>query len=260
MRKRPRILALALLTVVVRHMALAAGDGGPQPPCTGATFPPYPDLEHSPLVKVWDASGLGRDWPPPACTGWTTPGFSTLVTTVARFRHASGADGLRRRVEEVSRLAGMVYWSTSRQSWQTLISRACALSGPAADGCRRDFTADELGEGRSQYFEQDDNLFGKGIYRLRMRKVAAGALAFEIENASVVRFLMLPVFQPGEMQAVYFMERESQEIWRYYAMARTRGNAATLAAGHDASSINRAVALYRYLAGIRMDQEPPAAR
>jgi hypothetical protein len=62
------------------------------------------------------------------------------------------------------------------------------------------------------------------------------------------------------MQSIYFLDRESDGVWRYYSIARTGRNASRLAAGHAASSINRAVAFYRALAGIPTDQEPPAAR
>jgi hypothetical protein len=62
------------------------------------------------------------------------------------------------------------------------------------------------------------------------------------------------------MQSVYFLDRESDDLWRYYSIARTGRNASRLTAGHDASSINRAVAFYRAMAGIPTDQEPPAAR
>ena len=68
------------------------------------------------------------------------------------------------------------------------------------------------------------------------------------------------LFHPGEMQSVYFLDRESDNVWRYYSIARTGRNASRLATGHESSSINRAVAFYRSLAGIPTDQEPPAAR
>jgi hypothetical protein len=62
------------------------------------------------------------------------------------------------------------------------------------------------------------------------------------------------------MQSVYFLDRESPDVWRYYSIARTGKNSSRLTVGHDASSINRAVAYFRRLAGIPTDQEPPAAR
>jgi hypothetical protein len=79
-------------------------------------------------VKSWSESDLGRDWRPPACTGWTAAGFTTLVTTVARFRHAPEAEDLLRHIGAISELAGMRYWSTTHKRWQTLIVDAYALS------------------------------------------------------------------------------------------------------------------------------------
>ena len=97
---------------------------GPQPPCGGDARSPYPGLDNSPIVKFWSESEFGRDWRPPACTGWADAGFSTLITTVARFRYTSGADGLLRHIGAISELAGMRYWSTTHQQWQTLIVNA----------------------------------------------------------------------------------------------------------------------------------------
>src|ERR1700692_246035 len=62
---------------------------GPQPPCGKEPIPPYPGLDGLTIVKSWSESDSGRDWRPPPCTGWAAVGFTTLVTTVARFRHTS---------------------------------------------------------------------------------------------------------------------------------------------------------------------------
>ena len=94
---------------------------GPQPPCGNESVPPYPGLDDSAIVKSWSKSELGRDWKPPACTGWTALGFTTLVTTAARFRQTSGPEGLLRHIRAISELAGMRYWSTTHKQWQTLI-------------------------------------------------------------------------------------------------------------------------------------------
>ena len=74
-----------------------------------------------------------------------------------------------------------------------------------------------------------------------------------------MRYLLLPMFRPGGMQSVTFLERESKDVWRYYSMTRTSRNSSLVTAGYEASSINRAVAFYRYLTGILSDKEPPAA-
>ena len=116
-------------------------------------------------------------------------------------------------------------------------------------------------EGKVLYLEQADNLSGTAIYRMHIAEVSADRLVFDVENVSTMRYFFVTLFHPGEMQSIYFLDRESDNVWRYYSIARTGRNASRLArAGHAASSINRAVAFYRSLVGIPTDQEPPAAR
>ncbi len=233
---------------------------GPQPPCGREAVPPYPGLDSSPTVKFWSETDFGRDWKPPACTDWAVAGFSTLITTVARFRYTSGAEGLLRHIGAASELAGMRYWSTTHKQWQTLIVDAYSLTGSPPGRRRGDFTTDELKAGNILYLEQIDNLSGAAIYQMRIAEVSADRLVFEVENVSTMRYFFLTLFHPGEMQSIYFLDRESDGVWRYYSIARTGRNASRLATGHPSSSINRAVAFYRALAGIPTDQEPPAAR
>jgi hypothetical protein len=211
-------------------------------------------------VNVWSESALGHDWRPPACTGWATIGFSTLITTVAKFRYASGAEGLLRHIGAVSELAGVRYWSTTHQQWRTLIVDAHAATGPQTAQRRGDFTIGEIRKGSVLYLEQTDNLSGKAVYRMHIAEASAERIVFDVENVSLMRYFFVTLFHPGDMQSVYFLDHESEDIWRYYSITRTGRNASRLTAGHDASSINRAVAFYRAMAGIPTDQEPPAAR
>jgi hypothetical protein len=183
-----------------------------------------------------------------------------LVVTVGRFRDSSGFEGVRRRLSAISDLKGTRYWSTTHKQWQTLIDDAHATTGPQAYQRRKDFSLEEIVEGASLYFRLADNLSGTATYRLRIFNASPDRLVFNIENMTTMRYFLIPLFQPGDMQSVHFIERESQEIWRYYSIARTGKNANSLAAGHEASSINRAVAFFRYLAGIPTDKEPPAMR
>jgi hypothetical protein len=233
---------------------------GPQPPCGKEPVPPYPALDNSPSVRFWSESDFGRDWRPPACTGWAEVGFSTLITTAARFRYTSGVEGLLRHIGAISELAGMRYWSTTHKQWRTLIVDAHALAGSQPSQRRPDFTLDEMKEGMVLYFEQVDNLSGAAIYRMHVAEASADRLVFDVENVSTMRYFFVTLFHPVEMQSIYFLERESDNVWRYYSIARTGRNASRLATGHESSSINRAVAFYRSLVGIPTDQEPPAAR
>ncbi len=247
---------LAMLFCQVR----CYGQSGLQPPCGREPVPIYPSLNDSAAVKSWSKSEVGSDWRPPACTGWTATGFTTLVTTVARFRHTSEAEGLLRHIGAISELAGMRYWSTTHKQWQTLIVDAHALTGLQTHQLRNDFTPDEMKKGKMLYFEQADNLSGKGIYRMHIAEASADRVVIEVENVSTMYFLFITVFQPGEMQSIYFLDRESENVWRYYSILRIGKNANRQLAGNESSAVNRAVAFYRQLVGIPTDQEPPAAR
>jgi hypothetical protein len=233
---------------------------GPQPPCGNEPIPPSSGLDDTAIVKSWSESDLGRDWRPPACTGWAAVGFTRLVTIVARFRHTSEAEGLLRHIGAISELTGMRYWSTTHKQWQTLISDAYALTGLQPGQRRQDFTPDEMKEGKVLYFEQADNLSGKAIYRMHIAEASADRIVFDVENVSTMRYLLIPILHPGEMQSIYFLDRESDNVWRYYSIVRTGKHANRLIAGNESSAVNRAVAFYRSLVGIPTGQEPPAAR
>jgi hypothetical protein len=258
-RRWPGVVLLVLFAAIFGCEAANNFDPGPAPPCGNTTVPPYSDVDMPPTVKAWDRSDLDPNWTPPACTGWTAPGFRTLVVTAADFHHDSGLEGLLRRIGAISELKGMRYWSTTHKQWQTLIVSAYALSGPAGGQRRKDFLPDELVENKSLYYQQEDNLSGKATYRMHIQSISPDRLVFDTENIGTMRYLLLPIFHAGEMQSIYFFERESQNVWRYYSITRIGANASRLAGGHAASSINRAVAFYRYLAAIPTDLEPPAA-
>ena len=95
---------------------------------------------------------------------------------------------------------------------------------------------------------------------MHVAEVSRDRLVFDIENVSTVRYFFIPILHPGEIQSIYFLDRESESVWRYYSILRMGKNANRLLAGKETSSVNRAVAFYRQLVGIPTGQEPPAAR
>jgi hypothetical protein len=232
---------------------------GPLPPCGREPIPAYPGVNES-IVKSWSRSDLGRDWKPPVCTGWADVGFSTLVSIAARFPYTSEAEGLLHHIGSISQLAGMRYWSTTHKQWRTLIVNAYALNDSKPAQRREDFTSNELQKGKVLYFEQVDNLSGKATYRMNIVEASASRLVFEVENVSTIHYYFIPIFHPGELQSMYFLDRESDKVWRYYSIVRAGKNANGLIAGNESSSVNRAVAFYRSLVGIPTTQEPPGAR
>lgn len=238
----------------------AGAQPGPQPPCGKTPNPPYPVLDHFALVKAWSRSDLGAGWKPPACTGWNETGYTTLVTIAARFPYTADSGALLRHVGAITGLAGVRYWSTTHKQWQTLVVDAHALTNAQGVQRRGDFTADEMKAGQTLYFEQVDNLTGRAIYRLHIVESSTTRIVFNIENVSTIRYWFLPIFHPGDLQSMYFLDRESDDVWRYYSITRTAKGAGGPLMGNESSAVNRAVAFYRYMVGIPSTQEPPAAR
>jgi hypothetical protein len=146
----------------------------------------------------------------------------------------------------------------SHKQWRTLITESFALTAP--QGQRRpDFSINETKQGSELYFEQDNNLTGKANYRMQIVKASEDHVVVEIENVGPIRYVLVPVLHTGDLQSIYFLDRESEGIWRYYSIVRTGKSASRLIAGNDSSAFNRAVAVYRHLAGIPDNTEPPAA-
>lgn len=253
------LLALTAVCAAQEQRNSVKPELGPQPPCGVDAVPRYPSLGDPPVMKSWSKSELGSDWKPPACTGWKDEGFTTLVTMAARF-HTSSTDALLRHIGAISELTGVQYWSTTHKQWRTLIVDAYALTDSPHGQQRKDFTADEMKPGNALYFEQVDNLTGKAVYRLQIVEASPSRMVFEVENVSTMRYFLMPILHSGELQSMYFLDRESDNSWRCYGIVRTGKNANGLIGGNERSAINRAIAYYRYLVGIPTTQEPPAAR
>jgi hypothetical protein len=136
---------------------------------------------------------------------------------------------------------------------------AYALTGPNGQS-RGDFTSDEMREGAIFYFEQVDNNSGKAVYRMHVAEARSDRIVVDIENVSTIKYLFVSMFHPGELQSVYFLDRESDAVWHYYSIARAGRSSNHLIPVNQSSAINRTVAFYRHIVGIPTDQEPPAAR
>jgi hypothetical protein len=253
-----RLVGLYAALLLSANSSLA--QSGPQPPCGAAPSPAYADLGSTPAVRVWTGDELGADWTPPSCTGWRPLPFRSLLAAAGRFRYQGSVEDLLARFGAVSTMTAIRYWSVSDKRWQTLITKASALEGPDAAKRRPDFSVAEMRGGTDLYFAEDDNRStGDVVYRLRVRETAPDRLVVETENVSPVRYLLLPLAGPGDLQALYFFERRSANEWGYYSLARTGAGTSSLTEGHEASYVNRAVALFRHLAGLPTDQGPPTA-
>ena len=245
--------------------ATASAQDGPALPCGGAE-PEFGAVGKLPRVLVWTGRQV-PSWSAPACSGWESGQFLVAVQTAGRFEEASGIDGVLARVAAVSRYPDIRYWSHTRGTWRELVPEAYALaSADPADG-RGDFRLDELPAGARLYFWQRENTpAGEVIYRLDVVERTPDHLMLTLENANALTARGIRLLPPGGWQILYDVQREAGDVWRFYALIRSAvpDNPLVrllwpLLADGQASYVNRAVAMYRYLAGISTDREPPAA-
>lgn len=254
----PRPMLALLVGSLLSSGAIAAAEG-PVPPCGEPAFPAPTRLGAPPAVRVWTEGDLGGRWTPPPCSRWTAPGFRTLVAVAGSFRQPGGAEALLARFGAVSQAVGIRYWSVTGKNWRQLVLDAHAVDAPETGRPRADFSPAEMASGRDLAFSQTDNVAGQALYRLRVLAAGPARLALETENASPVRRFLVPLFGPGDLQTLYVLDRQAADVWTYYSLTRTGRRASALTAGHEASAINRAIAVYRHVAGVATDREPPAA-
>ena len=251
----------ALIVSALLLFATGAEAVGPQPPCTTAALPAYPPPDSAPAVAIWQEKELiESNWHPPGCTGWLTDSRSKLIVTLAgSFRFDGAMNQLLARVGAVSALPAIQYWSTTDKSWGPLSNEAFALGSPDVKARRRDFAPSELVKGAELYYWQDDTRTGPAIYRLRVYESTAERFVISSDNVTPVRRFFLTLFKPGALQSLLIVQRLSPGVFGTFILSRSGEGASVLTEGHDKSYVNRTVALYRHLAGIRTDQEPRAA-
>jgi hypothetical protein len=122
-------------------------------------------------------------------------------------------------------------------------------------------SAQQLQAGRTLYYWVNDSRSGPLVYWVRVLENSAQRLVQAEENVSPVRAFGLTAFQPSALQTVVCAQRQANDVWGLYILARIdRQTSSFIANGHEASTANRALALFRYLAGVPTDAEPPAVR
>jgi len=237
----------------------------PVPPCAGEAFPAAGGVGESleQLVRV-DDEALD-DWSPPSCTGWEAGPATALLAASGRFSMAGDSSVFADRVAAISSMTDLQYWSATRSKWRHLFKEAAALRSPERKAERADFDGDDLRPGTELYFWlREDNPTAGVVYQMLIRERTPDRLVFETVNltplkAQILLLIRPEIAAPGEFRQLYFVERETDDIWRYYTMVRM-GRASGLAGTSEANYRNRAEAYFRFLAELPMTREPPAAR
>lgn len=256
------LFAVLLAVPLPQPGSALADEPGPRPPCDGGPpVPPYPEApDAAPNIAFWHGDRLAavaRRLSASCAAAVTGTGRPTLILALAgAFRHRGGADPLLARFGRVSALRTVRYWSVAGGRWLPMVDDAAALSRADPGERRPDFTVAEMKSGGDLYFAQRDNRSsGEVVYRLRVLESGPERVTLTIENASPVRFLLLTLFAPGDLRSTYVLQPIAQGVWGYYALVAVR--AGPMAQGHEASYANRAVAVYRHVAGVPTDGAPP---
>ena len=253
---RPLLAPLVILLAVLATPAVAA----PVLPCAGAApEPPFPPPGQPPVIQVFDDPA---GWSPPACLSWQPGHVDLLVALAGTVNDVGSTDELLTRLGAISRQTTIRYWSTSDRAWDDLVVKASALESLDPTRTRTDFSAAELQPGTDHFFVQTDNRSSDPVvYRLRVQAATPDRLVVEIANVTPITAYLMTLFAPGDLRSAYILDRRSATTWNYYSLTSAEGGfLAKIATGHAASFANRAVALYRYVAGQQTDADPPAMR
>lgn len=135
------------------------------------------------------------------------------------FDSTADVDSLLDRIGAISTLTDTRYWSVTDKAWKSLFERATALTGPASDQPRRDFTAAELRDGHDHHFLEKDNRLGAAVIeRLTVLTAADDRIVFETVNVTPVKFLLVTVYPPGTFHTIYFPSRRAATRWNFYSL------------------------------------------
>jgi hypothetical protein len=255
---------IVLGTIAAFWSAASPAQREPVPPCAGSPVPAAGNAGDSLNQLVWIEDELAADWSPPACTGWPRGPTKVLLAAAGRFTMSGDTEALVSRLARISALTGIVYWSSTRSRWRNLFKEAVALTRPDRRARRADFSEQDFEPGAQLYYWlKEDNPAAGVVYQVVVHERTPDRLVFETVNLTSVKASLLllgaRIAAPGEFRQLYYIERETDRTWRYYSLVRL-GRANSLAGTSEANYRNRAEAYFRYLAQLRMDREPPAAR
>jgi hypothetical protein len=247
-----KLMATALLVAAVSVTAAHAA-AEPHTDCGGdgpAT------MDTPPTVGIWFGDKM-VDWAPPACSGWLAQPFTVLVETFGTTALTGGPDDILMRLARISDLTTIQYWSTTRQRWRTLISDAAALDGPDPEGRRADFSVAELRAGPLFFWQDENTPLGRVTYQMHVRQADRDTVVVEIANALPARAGLFERVPPGRHTFFYRFHRSETGVWSLYGLMRSGSGPRLIASAGRKSYGNRAVALFRYLAGLPTDGTPP---
>jgi hypothetical protein len=248
------------LAVALTSGVAMASDPPAEPACmrSGVT-PVYAPLNAPPIAQATRVSGGGT--PPAGASCFEkSDSAATWITVASIVRTPNRQNAFIVRLGAISTLSAVQYWSTTEQKWRPMVTSAFAITSANSRLPRADYSLADLVVGVDRYYSVTDSRSGRAVaYRLRLLQSQPTDLLIETANVDAIRQWGITVYAPGGLHTLYFLKKQSPDVWDYYSITRVHPNT-FLAEGHDKSFINRAVALYRHIVGLPTDAEPPAAR
>ena len=181
-----------------------------------------------------------------------------MVTALAGTLRASSLDELLDRYAALSRYPSIRFWSTTNQAWEPFAASAGFVDGPEAHYSHPDLSAADFETGRTFYYYEIDRT-GRTIHRLVVHRRTQDTVELATDNVTAIRYAPFTIFEPEALKTFTSIQRLGPDAWGYYQTISAGSGSDFIAVRSPSPYINRLTALYRYMAGIPTDGQPPAA-
>ena len=257
-----RRFCYALVTIMyVIHITHYAAAAEPLAPCGNNPYPAYASPGPLPTLALWQVGELPTNWVPPACTGWAPREGGVVFAVAGRFIHEGSFDALLARAGAFSRQTEIRRWNMKKRRWEQQYKASAALKDPDPASRRTDFKPAEFVIGARLHFVQDAmESLGPIVHEITVRERSAARLVMTTRNTNKGRVYGWPVIDPGGLEGFFVVEHEAGSIWRYYALTRAHILISNAMTPPPEEHLNKAVSLFRFMAGIPTDAEPPTVR
>lgn len=231
--------------------------GAASPPLCEADTRPVPAAPGLPArVSSWTQEDAKSGKISPSCMKWGARDHKLSVALAGSF-HATGEKEVLARFGAISHLGGLQYWSWSEKKRETLVKQASALDAKTRQP-RTDFLPDEMKSGAVLYFQQSDNRSSGPVqYRMTVEQATPEKIVIRIENVSRVKFMMMTVYKPGDIQSVYVLEQGAGGVWSYFNLLGIDTNVTLIGGNPALSATSRAQAMFGHYT---MEQKAASVR
>ena len=260
---QPHRLAAASLAALMLTAGspTRAASPTPEPPCAeppGTTVVPA-TAGDDPVVRVWHAPSLPANWQLAGCAGLAPPDNAVFIEIAGRFRHEGDASTLLAKLGAVSTHKDILFWDVDEGAWTRMLPDAAALSAPDPNARRADFTLAEMQPGaRLDLLYDDQEAPGPTVFETEIREAGPDGFVTVMRNVTPMTLMGFSIADPGAISSMLQVRRVAPGEFAYYGLTAVALAAMAEALTSDADHVNRAVASYRFLAGIPGDREPPA--